>query len=212
MDDDAHGGAVPPGLRPVAAAVEPELAGEPSGHGMAHARRVCDLAVRIARAEGADRETVGAAALVHDLHRVRGCPPRESLDAVRAVLEDAGFRGDVGAVCDCVAVHDDYEFRGADPPPTLEAAVLQDADNLDAIGAVGIARAFQYAGARERAMFDPGHEGPPEENPSTYGHVHEKLLRLRDELNTARARELAADRHAFVERFAERFRAEHYGE
>jgi uncharacterized protein len=180
---------------------------------MHHLWRVFRLAQRFADELGADREVVGCAALTHDLHRVlgegTGCDPAETLPTVARVLEAAGVsEGRVPPVQHCVAVHDDLGFRGEDPQPeTLEAEILRDADNLDAMGAVGVARTFAFGGVHGTPLWDPDGE----EYSQLY-HFEDKLLRLREELHTEPARRPAAERHAFLEAFAERFRAEWHGE
>ncbi|MFB6071937.1 MAG: HD domain-containing protein [Halobacterium sp.] len=206
------------------------LDGDDSGHDLQHAWRVNRVGTRIADAEGADRRVVGVAALVHDLHRVRGdgfTHPEETIPEVREILADAGVPEALrDPVCHCVAVHEEYDFED-DPltADTLEADVLQDADNLDAIGAVGVARAFQFSGAHGNRLWDPDRPlpgdgdayekdaGVDDDAPgSTYHHVHAKLLRLHENMNTATGREMAAERHAFLEEFAERFEREWFGE
>ncbi len=196
----------------VAAGVREHLATDASGHDMHHVWRVFRLTQRFAEALDANREVVGCAALTHDLHRVRGegtgCDPAETLPEVRGLLENAGVSGErVPAVTECVAVHDGLAFRGDDPQPgTLEAKILRDADNLDAMGAVGIARTFAFGGVHGTPMWD----ADGEEYSQLY-HFEDKLLRLRGELHTEPARALAEERHAFLEQFYERFRAEWHG-
>lgn len=156
---------------------------------------------------------VGCAALVHDLHRVlgdgTGCDPAETLATVAEVLDGAGLDDEqIAAVEHCVAVHDDLAFRGEDPEPeTIEAEILRDADNLDAMGAVGVARTFAFGGAHGTPLWDPAGE-----DYSQIYHFEDKLLRLREELHTEPARRLAEERYAFLERFLERFLAEWHGE
>jgi uncharacterized protein len=203
--------------RPIFRAIADEmrawLGEDSSGHDMDHAWRVFDLGIRIAEVEGADADVVGAAALTHDIHRAMGdtmdVHPAASLDEVRAVLETAGFPEElIPAVLHCVKVHDEYEFRGIDhPAESLEAAVLRDADNLDAMGAVGIARTFAFSGVAGHRLWDPS-----ESEYSALDHFPEKLFRLRDEMHTDTAREIAAERHEFMESFVERFHAEWRGE
>jgi uncharacterized protein len=208
------------------------LGGDDSGHDLQHLWRVNRLGTRIAEAEDADPAVVGAAALVHDLHRVRGdgfTHPEETVPEIREILADAGVPDSLhDPVCHCVAVHEEYDFED-DPrtAETLEADVLQDADNLDAIGAVGVARAFQFGGAHGNRMWDPerplpgedeayekdaGVDNDDDDHGSTFHHVHAKLLRLHENMNTEAGREIAAGRHAFLEEFAERFEAEWRGE
>ena len=204
-----------------------KLALDAGGHDIHHAWRVFSLGRRIAAEEDADGLVVGAAALTHDLPRVVGgeafVHPRETLPTVRGILEAADFPSErIEAVCHCVAVHEEYGFdyghgdeRGAD---TLEAAVVQDADNLDAIGAVGIARAFAYGGAQGNPIWtaDPAPEwvawSADESDGSTLEHFEEKLLHLREDMNTETGRRIAEERHAFLLEFRERFEREWFGE
>ena len=182
-----------------------------TGHDMAHVWRVFRLGVDLAEQVGANREVVGVAALTHDLHRVlddgTSLEPEETLSEVRAVLGRAGFEGKIPEVEHCVAVHDEYAFRGMDrEPETLEAKVLRDADNLDAIGAIGVARTFAFGGAHGSPLWDS--EGV--EYSQIY-HFEDKLLKLRDEMHTDPAREIAQERHDFLETFRERFLEEWHG-
>lgn len=231
IDGDESGGdgrEVRPLFRDVAAEMEAWLGDDSSGHDADHAWRVFDLCMRLVEAEGtdeqnsssnrpkaddADEEIVGAAALTHDVHRAMGgkesVHPEESLSEVRAVLERAGFpEAKIPAVLHCVEVHDEYEYRGIErPAESVEAEILRDADNLDAIGAVGIARNFAFTGVCGNPLWDP--EG---EEPSGIGHCYDKLLKLKDEMNTEAARELARERHEFLVEFVERFECEWRGE
>lgn len=199
----------------VAAEMQAAYGADSSGHDLAHAWRVFDLGRSIADREGADPGVVGLAALVHDRHRVVGdgeyVHPEETLDDVAEILQSAGVAEaeTIEAVEHCVAVHDDYAFRGdPDRIETIEAAVLQDADNLDAIGAVGVGRCFAFGGDRGFALWAPGEA----DRPCSLGHFEEKLLRLEGELNTETAREMAEERLAFLEEFADRFRREWRGQ
>ncbi|MFW6152827.1 MAG: HD domain-containing protein [Halobacteriota archaeon] len=196
----------------VAEAVRPHMIDDASGHDMHHVWRVFRLGVRIADELDADEVVVGCAALTHDLHRVldegTGCDPEETIPLVERLLEEAGLATErIAAVSLCVASHDDLGFKGEDPQPaTLEAEILRDADNLDAMGAMGIARTFAFGGVYGTPMWD--HEG------HTYSqlyHFEDKLLRLRDELHTEPARRLASERHRFLETFVDRFLDEWHG-
>lgn len=229
-------GAEEPPYPAVAREMQRALHGDSSGHDLAHAWRVFDLGRSIAAEEGADRHVVGLGALVHDYHRVVGdgeyVHPEATLDDVAEILRAGGVAdtGTVDAVQHCVAVHDDFAYQGdPDRVETVEAAVLQDADNLDAIGAVGIGRAFAFGGDRGFPLWvPPGDAAPdggpaedgaaadggtaPESEPSTLGHFDEKLFRIENELNTETAAEIAAERTAFLEEFADRFRREWRGD
>lgn len=222
-----------PLFQSIAREMETHLGDDSTGHDLHHLWRVGSVAVRIAEAEGADVDVVGGAALTHDLHRVRGedgefVHPEETLPEVSEILRDAGFPEEkLDDALHCVAVHEEYDFE-ADPESaeTLEAEIVQDADNLDAIGAVGVARAFAFGGAHGNLLWNPERELPDGDDPydksgsddapdgpgSTLHHFHSKLLRLRDAMNTETGRELAEERHEFLEEFLARFDAEWMGE
>ncbi|QLH83291.1 HD domain-containing protein [Halosimplex pelagicum] len=198
--------------------------GDDTGHDMAHAWRVYRLGRRLAAAESADFAVVGAAALVHDLHRLRGegfTHPRETLPEVRAILDAADFPADGReAVCHCVAHHEEYDFAertDLDHDPTAEERVLRDADNLDALGAVGVGRAFTFGAHHGQGMHDPDREvrdsyDRGDRDNTVVQHAREKLLRLPEAMETDAGRELAAERAAFVETFVDRFEAEWRGD
>lgn len=197
------------------------LTGESSGHDWWHIARVRALARTIAAAEGADTFICEMAALLHDIAdpkiagtweagvaRVRDWLSAHGLPATQSqhileIIETISFAG------------------GSKPTPrTLEGRVVQDADRLDAIGAIGVARAFAYGGAHGRILFDPAvaprasmtadeyrsHATP------TINHFYEKLLLLKERMNTAYARELAEQRHQFMQNFLDEFYAEWDGE
>lgn len=206
-------------LQRLRALVAPLLAEDSSGHDIWHADRVTRYARRIAAAEGADEFTVAAAALVHDAFRPDELSSGEShvgetaLSRVEALLAEAGVRPELlPAVTYCVRVHEQYPFWGAPEPASLEAVVLQDADRLEAMGAIGIARAFMYGGRIGARMWIPPEEtGLPTNEPvrgTVVGHFYRKLLKLAESINTATAREMAAERHAFLQEYLAHFHAE----
>jgi uncharacterized protein len=206
---------IDPLFEAVAAEMDSWLGDDTTGHDMAHGWRVFHTAMELADASpDADREVLGTVALVHDIHRAMGSDsgefvhPEDSLEEVEAVLDAAEFPEEKReAVHHCVALHEEYEFRGnRRDGDGIEVDLLRDADNLDAMGAVGVARCFVYSGAHDRPMWTPDSE-----ESSAIDHFHEKLLNLRDEMHTDAARELAEQRHAFLETFLERFEAEWYG-
>lgn len=210
-------------LQAAEAFVQERLAGDSSGHDWWHIARVRDSALAIGREERADLFIVELAALLHDVADWKfaggdsSAGPRE----VRAWLDGHGIAPEVcEAVCQIIG---ELSFKGAGvatPMSTIEGQVVQDADRLDAIGAVGIARAFAYGGAKGRSLHDPGI--PPEMHASfaaykknagpTLNHFYEKLLLLKDRMNTAAGKRLAAERHQFMQAFLDQFLAEWDGQ
>jgi len=185
-----------------------------AAHSFDHVLRVLALAERIARAEGADLEIVRAAALLHDVGRVgegRGDGCHARIGAARAQEILRGHPQDrVAAVAEAIAAH---RFRRGPDPQSLEARVLYDADKLDAIGAIGVARAYAVAGREGQRLWADLAEDPAD---GRGGHtpVHEfafKLSRLKDALFTAAARQIAADRHRFMVAFFQRLAEEVQG-
>ena len=199
--------------------VRGRLEGDGSGHDWWHVHRVRRVALRLAREEGADPYVVELAALLHDVadHKFHG---GDETAGPRAAREWLGSLGVDPAVTEHVAeIIAALSFKGAGVPTpmaTPEGAVVQDADRLDAVGAIGIARAFAFGGSRGRAMYEP--DAPPEMHDSfdayktsrghTLNHFHEKLFLLRDRMNTRSARGLAEERHRYMEGFVARFLAE----
>ncbi len=198
------------------------LANDSSGHDWWHIQRVWNNALTIGRAEGADLFVVQLAALVHDIADWKFHDGDESIGPRRAAEWLTSLGVDpvtIEHVCDIIA-HVSFKGAGvATPMRTLEGQVVQDADRLDAIGAIGIARAFAFGGHRGRAMYDP-HVAPEmhasfaaykKNSGPTINHFHEKLLLLKDQMKTATARQMAAERHHFMEEFLARFHAEWEG-
>ena len=187
-----------------------------SGHDWWHLERVRRLADYIADREGGDRTVVTLAALLHDIEDWKFA--EGSLEAGPAAV--AAWLRDVGAgsklIDDVATVVGEVSFKGAGVatvPSTLEGKIVQDADRLDAIGAIGIARAFAFGGSHGRLLHDPAQ--PPAHHPDskayqssqgpTLNHFYEKLLLLRQRLHTETAKRLARDRHRFMEEFVNRF-------
>lgn len=165
------------------------FAGNAGGHDAAHTLRVYREAMRIADQEPeCDRETVALAALLHDAddHKLF---QTEHCSNARSFLERHGVRPEqTEKICQAAESVSFSRNRGK-KPESLEGQIVQDADRLDAIGAVGIARAFAYGGEHGRPME------------ATVQHFADKLLLLKDEMNTEAARRIAGERHAFMEAF-----------
>ena len=165
------------------------FAANADGHGTDHTLRVYHNAMRIAEGErGCDRFVVALAALLHDADDHKLFSTENNANA-RAFLAAQGVDADTaGRICRAVNAVSFSQNRGR-RPDTIEGRIVQDADRLDAIGAVGIARTFAFGGSRGRELAD------------SVRHFHEKLLLLRDEMNTPTGRALAEGRHAFLEAF-----------
>ena len=199
------------------------LAGDSSGHDWFHIERVRNTALAIAREEGADLFVVELAALLHDVAdwKFAGGDHEAGPRAARKWMESIGVeRMTVEQVCEIIA---GLSFKGAGvatPMRSLEGQIVQDADRLDALGAIGIARTFAYGGHKGQAMHDPAiqpqmhasFEAYKSNVGTTINHFYEKLLLLKDRMNTATGKRLAAERHQFMERFLEQFLAEWRGE
>lgn len=202
-----------------AAHVRAALSGEGSGHDWWHVYRVWRTARQIALAEGADRLVVELAALLHDLgdHKFHDgdetVGPRMAREWLQALAVDAGV---IDHVTEIIG---DLSFKGAGvatPMRTIEGMCVQDADRLDAIGAIGIARAFAYGGHKGRALYDPAvapelhtsFDAYKRSSAPSINHFYEKLLLLKDLMNTETARAAAAERHRFMEAFLDQFFSE----
>lgn len=190
------------------------LQADSAGHDWYHTWRVWRLARRLALAEGADTTVVELAALLHDIEDWKFSGDElASGRLARRWLQD--HEADPATVDHVEEIINTLSFKAVDQPRmrTLEGMVVQDADRLDALGAIGIARTFAYGGWRGTPMHDPdlaprldmsaeeyrAHRG------TTVNHFYEKLLRLRDLMNTPTAQALAAQRHAYMEDFLTRF-------
>ena len=206
----------------VAEHIKARFSGEGSGHDWYHIERVWQLARRLAREEGAVMEIAELGALVHDIADWKfhggddAVGPRE---AERLLREEGAPEALIAPVVDIVAT---ISFKGAGvatPMRTLEGRCVQDADRLDALGAIGIARCFAYGGYAGRSLYDP--EQPPVMHASAEAYkaakgsslnrFHEKLLLLKDRMNTPAGQRLALERHQFMEGFVAQFLREWEG-
>jgi len=193
--------------------VRQHLNNESSGHDPWHAFRVRQLGAQIALAIGADTDVVEAAALLHDIGHAAGRAEHAQRGAALAaeVLSRSGFPVDkIGAVTACIEHHHWQPGRTGDPlRPTLEYQAFADADRLDALGAIGIARAFAFGGAHDRPIWSPAANataGPY--GASSVHHFYDKLLRLPGDMYTDMGRDLAAHRVALMQEFLGTFFAE----
>lgn len=188
--------------------------GAEAAHAFDHVLRVLALAERIAQAEGADLLIVRTATLLHDVARLEPDHHLRGAERARALLR--GWpASQVDAVCHAIEAH---RFRKGPAPATLEAACLHDADKLDAIGAIGVARAVAYSASHgHRLWSQPLAAIDPSQPPPAgidYSPTHEfvyKLARLQDRLLTRTARAIASQRHEVMAAFFRQLDAEVLG-
>lgn len=193
------------------------------GHDWFHIERVWKNAQLIATKEtGANMLVIELAALLHDIADSKFHDGDEHIGprVAREFLESLNL--DKATITHVVAIIENISFKGGHNKRTLESLeldIVQDADRLDAIGAIGIARTFNYGGFKNRALYDPEIQPNPgmsieeykKSTAPTINHFYEKLLLLKDLMNTESGRELAQKRHAFIEDFLEEFYAEWNG-
>ena len=203
--------------------VEKELANEGSGHDWWHIYRVWSLAKKIAQTEGADLTIVGLSALLHDIADWKFNGGDESAGPKQAAKwlskNDADTKL-IDAVCEIIST---LSYKGAGvatPMRTIEGKLAQDADRLDAIGAMGIARTFAYGGNKNRLIYHPNEPPVMHQNFEDYkknrghtiNHFYEKLLLLKSRMNTQSAKKIAEKRHLFMEDYLNRFFKEWNGD
>ena len=196
--------------------VKQQLKGDATGHEWWHVHRVWHMALTLAEKEGADLFVVQLAALLHDIAdwKFHDGDDKKGEVIARQWLESLGLEEKViSHVCQIVS---DISFKGAGVAThmkTIEGKVVQDADRLDAIGAIGIARAFAYGGYKKREMYNPeiepllhqSFEQYKNSEGTTVNHFHEKLLLLKNRMNTQSALQIAEERHQFMEVFLDEF-------
>ncbi len=192
---------------------------EGSGHDWQHINRVRNTALSLAKLEHADLDLVELSALLHDLddHKFNDGDYEVGAKSIANWLQSLG--ADQELIERVVQIRNEVSFKGAGvttPVSSIEAAVVQDADRLDAIGAIGIARAFAYGGSKGRLLYQEEVKPSWHDDFAAYSndashtinHFHEKLLLLKDRMNTDSGKRLAVQRHAFMEQFLEQFMLE----
>jgi uncharacterized protein len=190
-------------------------------HDWDHTQRVYNLCMHIGKAEGADLEVLQVAAYLHDVGRSyedesKGeiCHAEKGAEIARELLDAYPISEKQTAdIVHCIRSH---RFRGGHRPETLAAKVLFDADKLDAIGAMGVARAFLFAGEVGAKLHNPYME-PDDTEPYTaedtgYREYKLKLSKIKDRMLTSEGKRMAEDRHEFMEVFFKRLTAEHEGQ
>lgn len=196
-----------------------------SGHDISHLERTMKLSLSIQEKEGGDRIIIGISAFLHDVHRImqntkgKFVSPKDSLDTVRKILSNVELTEEqINQICYCIEFHEEYNWNGKNVED-LNTLILQDADNLDAIGAIGIGRTFAYGGAHNVVMYNENVElnensdysESTEKDASTIHHFYHKLFKLKDNMNTQTAKKIAEERTEFMRNFVDEFLKEWNG-
>jgi uncharacterized protein len=195
--------------------VEKELGIESSGHDWWHVYRVWNMSVKMCEKEGGNLFVVQLVALLHDIGDWKISDDQENI--IKGIMEKYGVEDDsIRNICKAVS---EISFKGKNShvvPSSLEGKIVQDADRLDALGAVGIARTFSYGGYSNMSIYNPELKPDLDKTPeefkkakgSVVNHFYEKLLLLKDLMNTDTGKMLAKDRHEFLEMYLKEFFAE----
>lgn len=199
--------------------IEQQFKNEASGHDWWHIWRVCQMATKLASATGANLYITEMAALLHDLDDWK-LSNSENLEKAAKWLNEIGEEQNTSD--HILEIIHSVSYKGAAVDTiakTLEAQCVQDADRLDAIGAIGIARTFAYGGNKGHEMYNPrvkpkmheSFEAYKNDKSHTINHFYEKLLLLKDRMNTPLAKQIALQRHAFMMVYLDEFFEEWIG-
>lgn len=202
--------------------VKAQLKNAEGGHDWFHIERVYKNALLIAKEESCNLEVVQLAALLHDIADSKFHNGDETIGprTAKNFLEQENVNNET--ITHVLAIIENISFKGGNFEQQFhskELDIVQDADRLDAIGAIGIARTFNYGGFKNRAIYNPeikpnlsmSKEEYKNTTAPTINHFYEKLLLLKDKMNTPKGKKIAAERHAFMELFLNQFYSEWEG-
>lgn len=196
------------------------LEDETSGHDYYHCQRVFNNAMYIQKHEGGDMYVIGASALIHDILRPwekktgKSHFGKEALKIIKKVLQKVKVPKDkIEPILKVIELHDIYDWTDKVKDKSIELRVIQDADRIDSIGAVGIARTFAFGGHHDRPIYLPGENleftkdfvENLNRRTSTIAHFYEKLLKLKQNMNTKTGMKIAGNRHKVMENFLREF-------
>ena len=199
--------------------VQQELANAEGGHDWFHIERVYKNALLIAEEEDVNLEIIALGALLHDIADAKFHQGDETVGPKKAKQFLQQQNVESATIEHVIKIIEHISFKGGNFQQQFhskELAIVQDADRLDALGAIGIARTFNYGGFKNRKLYDPAiapklnmtkEEYKKGDNP-TINHFYEKLLLLKDRMNTQKGKQIAQERHLFMEKFLEQFYAE----
>ena len=197
--------------------VKETLQGAEGGHDWFHIERVFKNAILIAKDENVDPFVISLGALLHDIADAKFYNGDETIGPkkARSFLETQKVDEEIIVHVENIIKYISFKssFESGKKFTSLELDIIQDADRLDAVGAIGIARCFNYGGFKNRALYDP--EIPPnlkmtkddykKSSSPTINHFYEKLLILKDHMNTKAGKRIAVDRHTYMEGFLKQF-------
>jgi uncharacterized protein len=202
--------------------VKESLKNSEGGHDWFHVERVYNISINIANKENADLFVVALGALLHDIADSKFHGGDENIGPKKAAsfLKEQQVADEI--IQHVVKIIKNISFKGGNFSQrfrSLELDCIQDADRVDAIGAIGIARCFSYGGFKNRSLYDPEikpnvsmtKEEYKKSTAPSINHFHEKLLLLKDKMNTAAGKEIALERHVFMQNFLEQFYKEWEG-
>jgi len=196
-------------LKHIRSYVYERFQGEPTGHDYWHMERVANVARNIAAQEGGDPFIAEVAGWIHDVADAKLVEDQTKAMEDQKRLLKSLIESEY-TIQRILKALEDISFRGKHKiPETIEGKVVQDADRLDAIGAIGIARTFAYGGKAGQLIHrTPTEYGASEDNNTSIQHFYDKLLRLKDLMNTKTAKTIAEERHDFMEKFLDEFYSE----
>ncbi|SIT25876.1 HD domain-containing protein [Chryseobacterium gambrini] len=196
--------------------VKEKLEGAEAGHDWFHIERVWKLSKKIAETENCNQEVVELAALLHDIAdpKFHNGDETLALKVSREFLESQNAAEELIEQVLFIIKNISFKNRGEVPQNLpVELKIVQDADRIDAIGAIGIGRTFNFGGFKNNPMYDPNVEPKlnmskeeyKKSNGTTINHFYEKLLLLKDLMNTEKGKEIAGERHDFMLKFLDEF-------
>ena len=172
---------------------------ETTGHDYFHAVRVMNNSLHLARNKKVNLEVIKAAALTHDLIDPKITNDiNSSLKELKSKLSEANYQENIKTILNIIQ---HISYSKGKTPISLEGKIVQDADRLDALGAIGIARTFAYGGKNNRMIYNPNNN----DKMDSISHFYDKLFKLKDLMNTPEGKEIAEERYLYMKNFIDRF-------
>jgi len=201
-------------LKKTKSLVKKNLGSDSSGHDYYHCQRVVNMAIKIGKKEGADLKVLELAGWLHDIAVLKDKPHHENTGAKKAQRFLTKLKVDPNLVKQITSCIQQHRFSKNIKPSSLEAKIIQDADKLDAIGAIAIARVFMHAGHANQTIYNPklkpslSYYLKHGQSNTTLNHFKDKLFKLKNLLHTKSAKQLSIKRHRFMKQYLNQFLAE----